>query len=124
MSMQNLILLRPARLLAGAAAMVVSLAFPIIASAADIYGFGAQYCSTFNENILSTPSIESDYFTWVQGFISGANAIILSKHGQSKQVDASTKGSQKKQIRDFCRNHPRSQYVEAAVELWTTLPSQ
>jgi len=76
---------------AGALAVLVILFAKVLVSADDstitTMGPGATTCAQFGKDYQRDPSIETVYFAWAQGFMSGLNMGILTRGGNQDTVD-------------------------------------
>jgi hypothetical protein len=105
---------------------IIALAMILTATVANaqqqmvLRGFGASSCSEFAQAYREDPTtVEGLYFTWAQGYMSGANVagrVLRDLAGRSLE-------NQEAHIRSYCDNHPLSSYAEAVLSLYGTLPT-
>lgn len=91
-------------------------------------GFGINTCSRFAHDYERSASKELQYFTWAQGFMSGVNlanqSVQQTQGGIIRYRDLSTQSlkNQTAYIRSYCAAHPLSEYKDAVIDLFGTMP--
>ena len=86
-------------------------------------GMGTDSCANFGKNYQHDPqNIEAEYFTWAQGFMSGMNLVVKAIKHRNRSMDGMPLADQQRIIRQFCEEHPLSNYLSAVIELMDKLP--
>ena len=86
----------------------------------DAQGFGLSSCAEYAADYRRSPeALETIYFTWAQGFISGVNA---DRANDFFDLKAKTPHEMRRLIRQYCNAHPLANYREAVLELMKSLP--
>ena len=106
-----------------AAVLCLSGLLPAHAQTAKIVGVGVVACSVFTREVAETPSVERDYLTWAQGFMSGA--LMRAPMGVDEGIDLLPSTfplqAQANFLRAFCKDHPDQDYVDAVHALYRHL---
>lgn len=79
-------------------------------------GAGARTCAQFARDYTADPElIETLYFTWAQGYLSG----FARASGTKLDLMPSARGEtwQKSYVREYCAKNPLSPFSEAAASL-------
>jgi len=66
--------------------------------------------------------IESLYFTWAQGFMSGLNLTFVANLHKFHDLGSTPMAEQKSQLREYCDEHPLSPYSSAVINIYKTFP--
>lgn len=94
---------------------------PAIGRAYPVQGLGATSCAEFAKMYQSNPkTIEDIYFAWAQGFMSGMNMGLMANKQEPRELAGETR-DQAQIIRTFCADNPLKTYMDAVLQLWTTL---
>jgi hypothetical protein len=105
--------------------VLLSLAMRDTASAAtpDAAGLGLVSCAVFAKEYGNSPDYaETMWFSWLQGYMSGMNAV-LKFNGQARRNLGGVTPEEKKQfVRRFCNAHPLDYYITGAKLLFLSLP--
>ena len=107
---------------------VISLLLLGVASSAAqtvTMGLGAATCSQFASDYRRAPkTVETAYFGWAQGFLSGHNFAVLA-HAKDSGVAPDLKSlsieEQQAFIRQYCDSHPLGNYMDAVLDLYWKL---
>lgn len=105
-------------------AVMMVLPIPAMADFATM-GMGNTTCSKLG-NDLSNPAIEGAILevammSWVQGYMSGRNVEITAAH-QYRDMAAISVEDLKRRLFAYCNDHPFAQIIEAATNLYFSLP--
>ena len=91
--------------------------------------FGVNTCSRFSQDYKRSAIKELQYFTWAQGFMSGvniANQSVQQTQGANiiryRDLSTQTVRNQAAHIRSYCNAHPVSEYKDAVIDLFGTMP--
>lgn len=89
----------------------------------DTAGVGLATCAVFGKEYSNNPEyVEAIWFSWLQGYLSGMNAI-LKLNGQARRDLGGIPSDEKKQyLRRFCNEHPLDYYITGAKRLFLSLP--
>jgi hypothetical protein len=96
---------------------------PALAIAGDkppkftIWGIGNKTCAEFGKLYRHDPEMaENVFFSWAQGYLSGANAgrVVL---GGADDIDAGSVDEQQRFLRTYCDEHPLAEYNIAVSAL-------
>jgi hypothetical protein len=99
----------------------LSLASPAVGEDSAGAGIGTSTCAQFAQECAKSPSfVESLYFAWAQGYMSGLNIFrsdnrYASLHAKSVEVEED-------ELRSYCDAHPLKNYVDAVMALYWSLP--
>jgi hypothetical protein len=86
-------------------------------------GPGMQSCGEFSRLYASNPMGAEDlFYTWAQGFMSALNLSFVSTTGSYRLIDPNGTATYKLRLRSYCDAHPPSQYVQAIMDLYNSLP--
>jgi hypothetical protein len=91
----------------------------------EAYGLGTRTCAQFAQeygNSKNPEMIESFYFTWAQGFMSGLNLIFVANNHAFYDLGNSSMADQKSRLRAYCSQHPLSAFFDAVMGLYKTFP--
>jgi len=89
----------------------------------SLSGFGMLSCTQFGELYRQNPEVmESIFFQWAQGFMSGLNGYLLLS-GTPSRDDVTDLGNrsearQQQAIRSYCDNHAVAKYWQAVEQLY------
>ena len=87
------------------------------------YGPGMQSCGEFSRLYATNPTVTEDlFYTWAQGFMSALNLSFVSTTGAYRFIAPDGMASYKLRLRTYCDAHPPSQYVQAVMDLYNSLP--
>ena len=87
------------------------------------FGPGMQSCGEFSRLYSTNPTVAEDlFFTWAQGFMSALNLSFVSTRGAYRLIDPDGVASYKLRLRTYCDANPPSQYVQAVMDLYNSLP--
>jgi hypothetical protein len=82
-----------------------------------IMGPGSVTCGKFAAEDRQNPDqVDSLFFTWAQGFMSGFN--ITETTGTYRDMAAVPIDAQKKFILNYCNQNPSLEYAKAVMELY------
>jgi hypothetical protein len=85
-------------------------------------GIGATTCGEFATKYKKQPeAIETLYFTWAQGFLTGANVSRLAAKQPARDLNSKPLSEQKAYLRSYCDSHPLSEYFLAVLSLLQSL---
>jgi hypothetical protein len=101
--------------------LLVASGWPINATAAEmeLMGLGASTCGQFASSYRKSPElVELNYFAWAQGYLSGLNMGSLVQGGLSKNIGGISTDEQQRIIRQYCNDHPLSNYNQAVTDLY------
>lgn len=105
-----------------AAAIVTA---PVASSSPDdpavFRGIGADTCANFAREVRSSNVAEANFYTWAQGFMSGANMVTGVAGDGYRDLDGDI-NAQKLSIRQYCDAHPSDDFAQAVVALYQSLP--
>lgn len=105
------------------ASVLIALGQKAAAETAVLIGYGASSCAEFAKNYQESPGeAESLYTGWAQGFMSGLNAGATAIKGSTRDLNAKSVKWQESFLRNYCDEHPLSNYYNAVMKLYTTLP--
>jgi hypothetical protein len=86
-------------------------------------GPGMQSCGEFSRLYATNPTAAEDlFYTWAQGFISALNLSFVSTTGSYRLIDPNGTAAYKLRLRSYCDANPPSQYVQAIMDLYNSLP--
>jgi hypothetical protein len=87
-----------------------------------LVGAGAESCGKFGELYKQNPKeTEWVYFTWAQGYMSGANAGLTALSGDRKlfhDLSSIPLYQQMAELRAYCNKNPLADFSSAVVDLW------
>ena len=87
------------------------------------YGPGMQSCGEFSRLYATNPTATEDvFYTWAQGFMSALNLSFVSTTGAYRFIDPDGMAGYKLRLRSYCDANPPSQYVQAVMDLYNSLP--
>ncbi len=87
------------------------------------YGPGMQSCGEFSRLYATNPTATEDlFYTWAQGFMSALNLSFVSTTRAYRFIDPDGMAGYKLRLRSYCDAHPPSQYVQAVMDLYNSLP--
>src|SRR5262245_46534539 len=104
------------------AGALVLMTTPIFAQQSNnaLAGVGATTCSEFADLLKRDPVVDTDYFDWAQGFMTGINwqlnANVNTRHLQHNLGDMD-EDYQRLHIRRYCGSHPSEPYLAAVYDL-------
>ena len=83
------------------------------------YGFGATSCSAFLSDVrLRGDQGRAFYYSWAQGFITAANALLNTEYPMVKNLTAKIgNDEQQKTLDSICRAKPEQDFSRAAMQL-------
>jgi hypothetical protein len=86
-------------------------------------GNGVVSCAEFADQYNTSPRIvETAYFAWAQGFMSGMNAFASGAHMSPRELRGMSSEAQERFIRAYCASHPLEEYFRAVLKLYGSLP--
>jgi hypothetical protein len=102
--------------------MTITVLWFVSAAAEELMGAGAGYqsCAQFTKfyrNNANPTVIESAFFSWAQGFMSGWNGAMRDDKVLKVDLSAMTVAEQKKYLRDYCDKQPLKTYLEGVMAL-------
>ncbi len=107
-------------------AFTLVLLFAVQAHAATDYplmGIGLGSCSVFASQYRQWGvTIETSYFAWAQGFMSGLNMAAPHAGREARNLKAMTVEDQEAKLRFYCDQHPSGDYIDAVIDLYGSLP--
>ncbi|HUC63779.1 MAG TPA: hypothetical protein VMA53_00030 [Stellaceae bacterium] len=107
-------------------AFTLVLLFAVQARAATDYplmGIGLGSCSLFASQYRQWgATIETSYFAWGQGFMSGLNMAGPHAGREARNLKAITTEEQEARLRAYCDQHPSEDYIDAVIDLYGSLP--
>jgi hypothetical protein len=80
-------------------------------------GIGVLSCAEFVKQYRANPDIESDFFEWAQGFMSGINDALASTAHVIRVLNSISVDRQKQILRAFCASHPTLPYRDGISDL-------
>jgi hypothetical protein len=87
------------------------------------HGPGMQSCGEFSRLYATNPTATEDlFYTWAQGFMSALNLSFVSTTGAYRLITPDGIVGYKLRLRSYCDAHPPSQYVQAVMDLYNSLP--
>lgn len=87
-----------------------------------VRGIGADACADFARDYAQRSNLaETQYYTWAQGFMSGANIITGVADDGYRDLDGDI-NAQQLYLRQYCDAHPHDQYTRAVFALYRSLP--
>jgi hypothetical protein len=92
------------------------------AETAEIMGYGALTCAQFGQDYQKSVDVESQFYNWAQGFMSGLNTGTTVAEKGTVDLHATSIVNQKQKLREYCDEHPLSAYSLAVTVLWASLP--
>jgi hypothetical protein len=103
---------------------LVFLIQPTSSKADDAYaGVGATSCGKLIQDYKQNPTqVEGAMMNWAQGFMSGAN--ISLPPSQYRDLQAMTIEAQEKSLRNYCDEHPMTEFIKAAIDLYLKMPQK
>ena len=86
----------------------------------DTRGLGVASCAQYGKAYQKNPN-ETDrvYLTWAFGYITGANVMSEAAYFD---LGAKTPDEMKRFLRQYCNDHPLTNFADAAMELLKSLP--
>jgi hypothetical protein len=97
---------------------LLSFGLPAQAQMPPVYGFGATQCSTYlNDLRLRGDSARQPYYSWTQGFISAANALLQDTGMVADLTAKINQDDQQKILEALCRVKPDQEFSRAAMQL-------
>jgi hypothetical protein len=105
---------------------------PCVAYADNSYSYGEgagnQTCGDFAEMYrVNTRAAEGVYFSWAEGFMTGWNIALMPK-GEDVPPSVNLKAvpieQQRQHIRDYCDEHPLTQYAQAVADLYAWIGAE
>jgi hypothetical protein len=89
----------------------------------EILGAGIPLCSQYVTVHQQHPELaDMVMMNWVQGFLIGYNAGAIAR-GQGRNVAGKSIEQKEQEIRLFCNQHPSSDIVKGALDLYQSLPN-
>ena len=86
-------------------------------------GPGMLSCGEFSRAYATNPTATEDlFYTWAQGFMTALNLSFVSTSGAYRSIDANSVTAYKLRLRAYCDAYPPSQYVQAVLDLYNSLP--
>ncbi len=88
-----------------------------------LMGIGLGSCSVFASQYRQWGvTIETSYFAWAQGFMSGLNLAAPHAGREARNLKAITTEEQEARLRSYCDQHPGADYIDAVIDLYGSLP--
>ena len=89
----------------------------------DTAGVGLVTCAVFGKEYSNNPEyVEAIWFSWLQGYLSGLNAILKITGQARRNLDGVTPDEKKQYMRRYCNEHPLDYYIAGAKRLFLSLP--
>jgi hypothetical protein len=89
----------------------------------DTAGVGLATCAVFGKEYRANPDYaEAIWFSWLQGYMSGLNAVLKLSDQARHNLDGMTPDEKKQYVRRFCNEHPLDYYITGAKKLFLSLP--
>jgi hypothetical protein len=107
---------------------IIALAMILTASAANAQeafasmGVGSQSCGQFAQHYQQDVDSELYYFSWAQGFMTAANISLMRDQHRYRDLAGRSTIDQRASIRSYCNDHPLSNFADAVIALFITLP--
>jgi hypothetical protein len=107
------------RITFAATTVALSLSAQAFAQGPPSYGFGAGPCSTYLSDLrLRGEQGRVLYYSWAQGFITAANALLSTEHPMVKTLTATISDDEQQKVLDsMCRSKPEQDFSRAAMQL-------
>src|SRR5262245_3732257 len=94
-----------------------------ILTGVGMMGAGSTSCVQFGMDYIKSPDLaERIYFSWAQGYMSQRNAMHVLLDATQRDLRGWQVAEQKKRLRSFCSENPRSDFVLAVNDLYMALP--
>jgi hypothetical protein len=88
-----------------------------------LMGIGLGSCSLFASQYRQWgATIETSYFAWAQGFMSGLNMAGPRAGHEARNLKAIAVEEQEARLRSYCDQHPGGDYIDAVIDLYGSLP--
>lgn len=82
-------------------------------------GAGALSCAQFGQFYKESPDyVETLYFTWAQGMMSGLNYALAARIMPMSNLASWDNARQTQHIRAYCSESPLAFYTQAAIDLF------
>lgn len=89
----------------------------------DTAGVGLVTCAVYGKEYGKNPEyVEAIWFSWLQGYLSGLNAILKVTGHARRNLDGVTPEEKKEYLRRFCNENPLDYYIAGAKRLFLSLP--
>lgn len=100
-------------------------AYPAEAEKSDMIGLGGVNCAEFAKDFRRNPAIDNWYYIWSTGFMTGMNAALSITGKEELKRNLSTKSMEtvKKEVRQYCNEHPLSDYANGVLKVMTEMPA-
>jgi|SRR5580692_1442945 hypothetical protein len=86
-------------------------------------GAGTFSCAEFAKQYQKSPEhIDTTFFYWAQGYMSGMNVILVALKKPIHDLNAEPINAQQQTIRAFCNERPLATFLEAVQNLYEKLP--
>jgi hypothetical protein len=79
-------------------------------------------CAQFAQYYQSNVNVESDFFNWAQGHMTGMNGMFAYAKSSTRDLDGIPVADEKTHLRDYCSTHPLDEYMTAVIDLYFSLP--
>lgn len=92
---------------------------------ADLIGVGIASCTDFANDYKKNPALtDLVYYSWFTGFMTGMNSALGSSERPElvRNVAAKSGDTMKRDLRQYCNDHPLSDYAHAALSVMSDLP--
>jgi len=90
-----------------------------------LQGWGTVTCAAFAYMYKEDPKLVEDHlFDWAQGMMSGLNAANIVGGQGTRDLGSMSTDQQRGALRTFCDRHPRSNYYDAVMDLFASMPSR
>jgi len=84
-----------------------------------LMGVGAQTCGQFANLYRRAPNaVETTYFSWAQGYMSGINMMRVGTDGASQNMASISVEAQQRMLREYCNERPLADFIEAVNHLY------
>lgn len=95
----------------------------VVAQTPVIAGPGIISCAEFAEGYRRDPRpTEIQFFAWAQGFMSAINVPKRLRNEPTRNLMGIATASQKQRLRAFCDQRPLSEFGQAVMSLYESLP--
>lgn len=78
-----------------------------------VAGMGTSECPQFLQHVRENPGMETTYFTWAQGVLSGWNMRAMADKRDVLNLALMAPDQQQAHVREYCEKHPDSAYFVA-----------
>jgi hypothetical protein len=104
------------------ALLLLCLMGSVEAQPSNVVGMGTGRCQEFNSQYQKNPKVaENLYFTWVQGFMSGANIVLYKAKAPTHHIETAAEDAYRQFLRSYCDKYPLHNFIDGVLELMATL---